>query len=86
MEYPAVIELDFRKDPEIEQNIPFVHDNKICKLLFTIHKPDRRIGVFEYEDGTRFYKVYRFYYGMIPDDDEIIYWNRIKGWSLQSKE
>ncbi|WNL63156.1 hypothetical protein [Citrobacter phage Ci1] len=81
--YPLVIEVDFHKDKEIIPKEWFLLSGRKCRLLYTDSTVTMRYGRFEYEDGEKFTVTYKISYGTI--DHDIIYWNRIVGWSLCSK-
>lgn len=86
-EYPLVIEVDFKKDPQIPLDKSwFVLNNRKCRLLYTdrFGASETRYGRFEYEDGETFTVEHRALYGTVHHDKshEQIYWNRIVGWSL----
>lgn len=77
---PLVIEVDFKKHPVIERNEWFILNDRKCRLLYTDTDATIRYGHFEYEDGERFIVTHKAYRGTI--DHDVIYWNRIVGWSL----
>ena len=77
---PLVIEINLKKHPEIKRNEWFDLNGRKCRLLYTDSDVNVRYGRFEYEDGEKFTVTHKALYGTI--DHDIIYWNRIIGWSL----
>lgn len=77
---PLVIEVNFKAHPVIERNQWYDLNGRKFRLLYTDTTPTIRYGRFEYEDGEKFTVTHKALYGTI--DHDVIYWNRIIGWSL----